>query len=781
MKKNTVNAQNIVDQDELRRLEALCTAEEPPACTASCPLHVDARELCRLVGAGDFAGAFKLYQKSVPFARIVAHTCNAPCRHTCLRAELGGAIEIQLLERTTAKAVGTPQKPPLLMQKKSGRAAIIGGGLRGMAAADSLARKGYGVTILEKSEALGGWLKELPEEELPSDILREEVEALLKLGVRVEYGTDVALSAASVAENILSAGFDAAFVACAGGTDDFDALTLQVEGREAVFEGRRPGRPNSERSSVYDVYDGRSAALSIDRFLQNVSLTAGREGEGAGKSSLFVNLSGIETVSPVASGCAEGYTPEEARREAGRCIQCSCMECVKKCGFLQHYKGSPSRYLREVYNNLSIAMGARTGNRMINTCALCGQCEAVCPNGIELPQVFLAARQRMVQTKKMPPSAHEFALLDMEYSMSGSFFEARHQPGHTKSEYLFFPGCQLAASEPELVKAAYSDLCVRLEGGVGLMLSCCGIMAHWAGEEEALSRAHEKIADAWNGLGRPRFITACPTCTATLGEIAGMTVQNLTDVLCDSGGFPDGAADKADMVLHHACGARNDVDVQNRVRSLAASVGVKLLEANGEDSQAPCCGYGGLVPYNDNAVADKITETALEQIGGGAPVLTYCVNCRDRYLAHGRAARHLLELCYPKTEGLRQRTPTWSERQKNRAALKHTMLTGLWGVSIEQEMEMKLYIEPELERKLEESCILHSDIAGVIQHAEETGEKFIDPKNGRATASFRPGNVTFWVEYSPEGEGWRLHNAYSHRMTFMLTDRISSGEEAGNG
>jgi len=776
--KKTVNSQNIIEQDELRRLEALCTAEEPPACTSACPLHVDAREFCRLVAEGDFAGAFKLYQKSVPFARIVARTCNAPCRHACLRAERGGAVELQLLEKFVAGEAGRPQKPPLLMQKKSGRAAIIGGGLRGMAAADSLARKGYGVTIFERNEALGGWLRELPDEVLPSDILREEIEALVKLGVRVEYRADIALDTASVAENILTAGFDAAFIACSGGTDDFDAQTLQVEGREAVFAGRRSGRPNSERSAIYDVYDGRSAALSIDRLFQKVSLMAGREGEGAGETRLFVSLAEVETAPPVSPAGMEGYTREEAMREAARCIQCRCMECVKKCGFLQHYKGSPRRYLREVYNNLSIAMGARTGNHMINTCALCGQCEAVCPNGLELPQVFLAARRRMVQTKKMPPSAHEFALLDMEYSMSESFFEARHQPGHSSSEYLFFPGCQLAASEPELVRAVYADLCGRMEGGVGLMLSCCGIMAHWAGEEEALSRAHEKIAAAWNGLGRPRLITACPTCTATLGGMAGLPAQNLAEILHELGGFPTGAEE---MVLHHACGARYDADAQNGVRALAVAVGVRLPEAGEEDSKAPCCGYGGLVPYNDNAVADRITETALTQLGDGAPVLTYCVNCRDRYLAHGRDARHLLELCYPETQGLRKKAPTWSERQKNRADLKRSLLSELWGENIEQEPEMKLYIDPEVERKLEESCILHSDIARVIEHAEETGEKFVDPESGRTTAGFRPENVTFWVEYSPEGGGWRVHNAYSHRMTFILTDRISSGEEAGNG
>ena len=34
-----------MEQDELKRQEDKCTQENPPACTAGCPIHVDARKL----------------------------------------------------------------------------------------------------------------------------------------------------------------------------------------------------------------------------------------------------------------------------------------------------------------------------------------------------------------------------------------------------------------------------------------------------------------------------------------------------------------------------------------------------------------------------------------------------------------------------------------------------------------------------------------------------------------------------------------------------------------
>lgn len=153
--------------------------------------------------------------------------------------------------------------------------------------------------------------------------------------------------------------------------------------------------------------------------------------------------------------------------EASRCIDCKCLECVHACAFLQHFKSYPRKYVREVYNNLSIAMGTRHANTMINSCSLCGQCAAICPNGLDVGAIMKDARQIMVESKKMPPSTFEFALLDMEYSNSGDCFFRAHQPGRSQSRYVFFPGCQLPASAPEIVRAAYLDLTERLEGGVG--------------------------------------------------------------------------------------------------------------------------------------------------------------------------------------------------------------------------------------------------------------------------------------------------------------------------
>lgn len=775
MDKGLLNAENIINQNILHQVEALCTAEEPAACTAACPLHVDARELCHRIAKKDWSGAFKGYQKTVPFARILAHACTAPCMQTCKREELGGAIQIQKLEQTMAEVAGKPGKAPIILPKKKQKAAVVGGGMRGLSAAHDLARKGYQVTLFEKTKALGGKALDFSEEVLPKDLLEAEFKILKGLKIKVEFEREIPISSLEEASELLK-DFDGVFISCASPLDSLtDETTQQVSGQEMLLAGKNSTGLRLDDSIVYQMFDGRSAAATLDRLFQKVNLQAGRDKAGSYSTTLYTSMKGIEDEPQISITDEEG-----AIAEASRCIQCRCEECVKKCGFLQHYGGNPSKYVREVYNNLSIAMGTHHANGMINTCALCSQCEAICPNGLDMQQVFRAARQRMVESKKMPASAFEFGLLDLEYSMAEKFFLARHQKGYTTSSAVFFPGCQLAASEPGLVKTVYADLCDNISGGVGLMLSCCGILAHWAGDEAAFTRAKEQVVSAWEKLGKPKVIAGCPTCGDTLRNHFQIETESLFETLNGEHYQPVHSSEHQELYLHHACGARYDNKTKQSVISLVEKNGGHI---NGDEDlyeQSPCCGYGGLVPVVDAAIADEITDTGLEQLGGkenSVPVLTYCANCRDRFLAKGRQSFHLLEILYPQTADMRHLPPKWSTRQDNRTDLKYNMLAEIWGEKVEREVRMKLYMDEALEQKFEETHILHRDIEDVIAYAEDTNEKLLDPVTGHFTAYHRPRNVTFWVEYSPEEEGFRVHNAYSHRMDFILTDKITEGRE----
>jgi len=109
-----------------------------------------------------------------------------------------------------------------------------------------------------------------------------------------------------------------------------------------------------------------------------------------------------------------------------------------------------------------------------STPAACAACaRRVCPEDFAVQDLCLQARRRMVRRGKMPPSAHEFALQDMRFSLSERFASRRHAPGRSEAP-CFLPGCQLWCLLPGQVRRVYAHLLEVFADGVGLMLGCCG-------------------------------------------------------------------------------------------------------------------------------------------------------------------------------------------------------------------------------------------------------------------------------------------------------------------
>ena len=66
---------------------------------------------------------------------------------------------------------------------------------------------------------------------------------------------------------------------------------------------------------------------------------------------------------------------------------------------------------------------------------------------------------------------------------------------------------------------------------------------------------------------------------------------------------------------------------------------------------------------------------------------------------------------------------------------------------------------------MERRYILRQDVVAAIAGIEESGAKFLNRENGHILGSWRPRNVTFWVEYTGDDDGgFTLVKAWCHRM-----------------
>ena len=768
-----------MDREQVKRWEAQCIEEQAPACTAACPLHVDARALAVAVAAGDFQKGLSLLAVSVPLPRILAHICDQPCRAACRRAEAGDPIQVGLLERVCAVfggAVPAPRKQPA----SSKRIAVVGGGLSGVAAAIRLAVRGYPVSLFEvRSLLLERW-RSLPEDRLPASILDGELAVLEHLSVVVHCGVMISRHSAPFGIDALVTDFDAVFLATGPELFDEDSLQLErtPEGRlridpltlatslPGLFAGGSQRCRSIADSPVRSIADGVHAAVSIDRFLQGASLTANRDDQGPYPSRLYVNTQGI-VPSPAVPLPPEShaYSRELAIQEAGRCFPCHCLECVKVCPYLEEYGSHPKSYVRQIYNNECIVMGVRKANRMINSCALCGLCAQVCPEHLNMADVCLDARQGMVRSGKMPPSAHDFALRDMAFSQSDAFTLARHQPGSTASQAAFLPGCQLSASSPDHVVSVYKHLCATLPGGVGLLLGCCGAPARWAGNETKYQEAVGSMQAAWDSLGQPRLITACSSCFKSIRDaLPQIPIEPLwPHIRLDR--VPNAPSHSGRrLALHDPCSTRGVSAVEDSARAMLTQLGVEVEELN-PAGLTTCCGYGGLMLFANPPVASKTVQKRMAQ--STADYVTYCAMCRDRFAHEGKPAIHILDLVFghdPAGAAARP-DPGFSRRQDNRTRLKQKLLHEVWGEG-ETSMEPAriLHMADALRPLLEERLILERDIRQTIDAAEQNCDWIDEPATGHRFASLRVACVTYWVEYSVSAGTTTVHDAYSHRM-----------------
>lgn len=746
-----------------------CIHDEPPACAATCPIHVDVSALLDAVGAGNFQKAYQILEKRMPFPRLIGRICDHPCHCACVREKMDCALNISELERAAVEYGYAPPKKMLPVPKTLGKVAVVGGGISGMTAAVELDRKGAQVTVYEQSPRLGGRLWDFAGSRLDPEEIEEELLAFEKRGITVHCQQKIDSDGLSA----LLKQFDAVYLGTGTWEEGIGADPLTFQVRDSLFAG---GRLVTQTVSVIgSVSTGKRAAVSIERFLKKVSMTAAREREGTFDTPLHFNLEDAMPEKRI-SCPPDGYGREAAAAEARRCLHCRCVQCVKCCSHMKSFKIAPKAYARQIGTNESVIMGTHYANKMINSCTLCGLCDEQCANDVHLRDMVYEARKSMVEKGKMPPSAHDFALRDMQFSNSSRFFMVKSPPeaGAAKegkpAQYLFYPGCQLSASAPESVEASYRYLLTNVKEGVGLMLGCCGAPADWAGRQDLMRENVERLKSAWETMGRPTFILACSSCGQVfqnyLPEIPAISLWEIMDRY----GLPDCAANGAGRALniHDACTSRYNERLQSSIRKITRKLGYEIDELNYSREKTKCCGYGGLVYYANREQAENFIQDRIGE--SGEDLLVYCAMCKDLFVGGGKRTYHILDLLF--AEDLERagsrKMPNLSQRQQNRAELKRRLLRELWGEELDVEQKHKnlpgLVIPPEVWESMEKRYILLEEVEQVISRAQKTGERFFNPESDCYSASLRIGEVTYWVRYREEDGSIQVVSVYSHRM-----------------
>lgn len=197
-------------------------------CQYACPAHTPVPEYIRLIAAGQYTEAYMINWESNVFPGVLGRTCDRPCEPACRRGRVEEEpVAICRLKRVAADHKGAvkhlmPQGP---FEKNGKKIALIGAGPASLTVARDLAPLGYELHMFDDLRKGGGMMRtQIPSFRLPEEVLDEEVNYVLDLGVDAHFNHYVK----SLKEEILDKDYDAVFI----GTGAPKGRVLKLPGYE---------------------------------------------------------------------------------------------------------------------------------------------------------------------------------------------------------------------------------------------------------------------------------------------------------------------------------------------------------------------------------------------------------------------------------------------------------------------------------------------------------------------------------------------------------------------
>ncbi|MDR0916634.1 MAG: NAD(P)-binding protein [Oscillospiraceae bacterium] len=747
-----------MQQSEITAYAERCFGGEPASCSYACPFNLDIRTFLERVSRGRWKQAYKSLRNAVVFPTVVAELCPAPCRGRCQRETLGDApLDLSAIEHAVVRYTPDRRGEQYALPPKQGSVAVVGAGLAGLAAALGLAQKKYTVTVFEREASWGGALREHEHYERFDEDIRLQFAFDMP---EFRYNTEIT----SLDE---LRDFDAVFVATGDGgvdfglTPTFDPKLRNSADARVFFGGGVIGD-----DAIASLASAADSARMIEVFLQTGKASETYGGYDKRDCGHYVDHAGEPKKPLIVAASPDGYTEDETRAEAARCMQCDCRKCLASCEMLEKYRKLPTKIASEVYTDSGAAPPYSTHmiTRETYSCLDCGYCGSVCPEGVDSGEILHLSRVQRAEDGVAPAALHDFWLREMAHATTDAAYVSAGR-GKSTCEYVFFPGCQLGAMDTRHVTESYEWLACNFDCGV--MLGCCGAPAYWAGRMDLFNDNISSIRSTWETLGRPTFVVACATCERMFRDATpDIAVVTLYELMAERKFIPLSTVNCQLSTVFDPCAAREDTAMRTAVRTLASGAGIALEELQ---NQGKCCGNGGHIRAANRELFEQMSQNRADE--SPLPYIVYCANCRDVFDERGKSCAHILDVLFGITP---EKAPLIGEKRRNRMEVSRMLREKIEGGNAPAadvpHDAIELVIAPELAEEIDRKLIGSDEMREAIYLAERGGAKFIDA-DGVCQCSLVKSALTYWVRYKPLGDGrFEIVSAYYHRMRIARED-----------
>ena len=180
--------------DKVQQQGARCMDCGVPFCHTGCPLNNIIPDWNDLTFRGRWRDAIRVLHSTNNFPEFTGRICPAPCEAACVLGINEPPVSIKVIERTIVDYAWEQgwikPEPPAVRTGK--RAAVVGSGPAGMAAAQQLARAGHRVTLFEKADRIGGLLRYgIPNFKMEKHGIDRRIEQMAAEGVEFSPNTHI--------------------------------------------------------------------------------------------------------------------------------------------------------------------------------------------------------------------------------------------------------------------------------------------------------------------------------------------------------------------------------------------------------------------------------------------------------------------------------------------------------------------------------------------------------------------------------------------------------------
>ena len=304
----------------------------------------------------------------------------------------------------------------------------------------------------------------------------------------------------------------------------------------------------------------------------------------------------------------------------------------------------------------------------LGRCLLCGSCEANCPSGVKIMDIFMEAREivntylglhpvkKMVFRALLPyPGLFNFAMRVGAPMQRVIFREPRVMGG---LKVAFFPGCM-----GDKLYVDVSEACIKVlhHHNVAIYMpssfACCGIPALSSGDAEGMVKQMAKSLAAFGESSFDYVLTACSSCTSTikelwpryaarLGSVEQHQAEALAAITMDINEFlvkvlkveaVESLPGAKTVTYHDSCHLKKALGLSEEPRTIIkTNPNYKLVEMKEADR---CCGCGGsfnLFHYDLSRVIgqrkrDNVVATGAHVVAAGCPA---CMMQLEDVLSH---------------------------------------------------------------------------------------------------------------------------------------------------